>query len=67
MGKLGPVRAGLWLSSWQVLTLVTGIVVFLAFYTDRPVVSASGLGGETILSRVGLRDFDLANLSCESL
>ncbi|KAH8690406.1 Ferroporti-1 [Phaeosphaeriaceae sp. PMI808] len=59
MGKIGQVRAGLWLSSWQVLMLVTGIVVFFAFYEDKPVVSASGLVVGTILSRVGLRGFDL--------
>lgn len=59
MGKVGPVRAGLWLSSWQVLMLVTGTVVFFTFYNSKPVVSASGLVGGTILSRVGLRGFDL--------
>ncbi len=59
MSKIGPVRAGLWLSSWQVMMLVAGIVVFFVFHDDRPVVSASGLVGGTILSRVGLRGFDL--------
>lgn len=59
MSKIGPVRAGLWLSSWQVIMLVGGIVVFLVFYDNSPVVSASGLVGGTILSRVGLRGFDL--------
>jgi iron-regulated transporter 1 len=38
MGKVGPVRAGIWLANWQI---------------------ASGLVGGTILSRVGLRGFDL--------
>jgi iron-regulated transporter 1 len=59
MGKVGPVRGGLWLSSWQVLMLVTGTIVFFTFYDSKPVVSASGLVGGTILSRVGLRGFDL--------
>lgn len=58
MGKIGPVRAGLWLSSWQVTMLVAGVTVFWAF-VDKPVVSASALVGGTILSRVGLRGFDL--------
>lgn len=59
MGWIGPVRAGLWLSSWQVIMLATGIVVFFTLYEDNPLASASGLVGGTILSRVGLRGFDL--------
>ncbi|KAH6854770.1 Ferroporti-1 [Chaetomium sp. MPI-CAGE-AT-0009] len=58
MGRIGPVRAGLWLSSWQVTTLVAGITLFWVF-KDKPVISASGLVGGTILSRLGLRGFDL--------
>lgn len=58
MGKIGPVRAGLWLGTWQVTMLVIGVAVFWAF-ADKPVVSASGLVGGTILSRLGLRGFDL--------
>jgi iron-regulated transporter 1 len=58
MSKIGPVRAGLWLISCQVMMLIAGIVVFFVFY-DTPVVSASGLVGGTILSRVGLRGFAL--------
>jgi solute carrier family 40 (iron-regulated transporter), member 1 len=58
MGEIGPVRAGLWLSSWQVTMLVAGNVVFWTFI-DTPILSASGLVGGTILSRVGLRGFDL--------
>lgn len=59
MGKVGPVRAGLWFSSWQVTMLVAGVAVFFVMYEDKPVVSASGLVGGVILSRVGLRGFDL--------
>lgn len=58
IGRIGPVRAGLWLSSWQVTTLVAGTTLFWIF-NDKPVVSASGLVGGTILSRLGLRGFDL--------
>lgn len=58
MGRIGPVRAGLWLSSWQLSTLVAGTVLFLTF-DDKPVLSASGIVGGTILSRLGLRGFDL--------
>lgn len=58
MGRIGPVRAGLWLSSWQVTMLVAGIAVFWIF-ESKPFISASGLVGGTILSRLGLRGFDL--------
>lgn len=58
MGRVGPVRAGLWLSGWQVTTLVVGITVFWIFQ-DKSVISASALVGGTILSRLGLRGFDL--------
>lgn len=58
MGHIGPVRAGLWLSSWQVITLAAGTALFCIF-EDKPVVSASALVGGTILSRLGLRGFDL--------
>ncbi|KAL9615560.1 MAG: hypothetical protein Q9167_000073 [Letrouitia subvulpina] len=58
MNKIGPVRAGLWSSSWQVVMLVVGSIVFCVF-EDFPVVSASGLVIGTTLSRVGLRSFDL--------
>ncbi|KAL2128819.1 hypothetical protein VTI74DRAFT_8599 [Chaetomium olivicolor] len=58
IGQIGPVRAGLWLSSWQVTTLVAGTTLFWIF-DNRPVLSAGGLVGGTILSRLGLRGFDL--------
>jgi iron-regulated transporter 1 len=58
MGKIGPIRAGLWLASWQITCLVTGIAVFWALL-DQPSLSATGLVGGTILSRLGLRGFDL--------
>ena len=48
--------------------LATGIVVFFSFYENKPLVSASGLVGGTILSRVGLRGFDLcAQLSVQEV
>lgn len=58
MGKIGPVRAGLWLASWQIGCLMIGITVFWALL-NRPTISASALVGGTILSRIGLRGFDL--------
>ncbi|OBT72440.1 hypothetical protein VF21_08246 [Pseudogymnoascus sp. 05NY08] len=58
MGRIGPVRAGLWLVNWQIVCLVAGTAVFWAF-SDQPNISASGLVVGTILSRMGLRGFDL--------
>ena len=58
MGRIGPIRAGIWLASWQIACLVGGIAIFWAL-CNRPTISASGLVGGTILSRVGLRGFDL--------
>ncbi|KAI9782194.1 MAG: hypothetical protein M1839_005308 [Geoglossum umbratile] len=58
MGRIGPIRAGIWLASWQMVCLAAGIAVFWALF-NRPTISASGLVGGTILSRVGLRGFDL--------
>lgn len=58
MSRIGPIRAGLWMSSWQLTTLIAGLVVFWTFLSN-PVISASGLVVGTILSRVGLFGFDL--------
>lgn len=58
MGRIGITRAGLWLANWQIASLVAGISIFWMF-PDQPLISASGLVGGTILSRVGLRGFDL--------
>ncbi|KAJ5485110.1 hypothetical protein N7539_005098 [Penicillium diatomitis] len=58
MGRIGTVRAGLWLATWQIICLAGGFAIFWRF-ANRPTVSASGLVGGTILSRLGLRGFDL--------
>lgn len=58
ISKIGPVRAGLWFSSWQVTMLIAGVAVFWVF-ADNASISATGLVGGVILSRVGLRGFDL--------
>ncbi|KAF4461960.1 iron transporter [Fusarium albosuccineum] len=58
MRRINPLRAELWLSSWQVVMLTGGIAVFW-IWEENPLISASGLVGGTILSRVGLRGFDL--------
>ncbi|XDG07631.1 hypothetical protein ABKA04_007246 [Annulohypoxylon sp. FPYF3050] len=59
ISHIGPIRAGLWHSTTQVSMLIAGLIVFFAFDSSNPVISASGLVGGTILSRLGLRGFDL--------
>lgn len=60
MGRIGPTRAGLWLAGWQVTCLAAGISISWRFSnTSHLFISASGLVAGTILSRVGLRGFDL--------
>ncbi|KAL7947321.1 Ferroporti-1 [Trichoderma barbatum] len=59
MGRLGAVRAGLWMSSWQVTMLAVGVCIFWVFDGKDSLISASGLVGGTIFSRLGLRGFDL--------
>jgi iron-regulated transporter 1 len=60
MGKIGPIRSGLWLIVWQMLFVGAGMAIFWACAEDRPIISASGIVGGTILSRLGLRGFDLS-------
>ncbi|RBQ96557.1 hypothetical protein VDGD_04326 [Verticillium dahliae] len=61
MGRIGPVRAGLWMSIAQVTMLVAGFAVFWVFEAERPLLSTAGLVGGTILSRLGLRGFDMCS------
>ncbi|KDN70432.1 putative iron transporter [Colletotrichum sublineola] len=58
IGKIGPLRAGLWLSNCQVLPLIGGLAIFWVF-TTNPLISATSLVVGTIISRLGLRGFDL--------
>jgi iron-regulated transporter 1 len=58
MERIGPTRAGLWLASWQITCLAGGFAIFWHF-ASQPFLSASGLVGGVILSRLGLRGFDL--------
>lgn len=58
LGRIGLVRAALWFSSWQLAMLVVNLVVFWVWESE-PLVSNSGLVIGTILSRLGLRGFDI--------
>ena len=57
MTRLGPIRAGLWFVSWQVAFLAVAVSIFWGLNTS--ISAVSGLVGGVILSRVGLRGFDL--------
>lgn len=60
MGRIGAIRAGLWMSSWQVTMLAAGVSIFWMFdMKSNSLIAASGLVGGTIFSRLGLRGFDL--------
>lgn len=58
IGKIGPVRAGLWLSTLQVTPLIGGTVGFILLKSSA--LSATALVVGTIFSRLGLRGFDLS-------
>ncbi|KAI1992263.1 hypothetical protein LOZ53_002579 [Ophidiomyces ophidiicola] len=57
MSKIGPIRAGLWFVNWQILCLAGAAGIFWG--VQDPLMAASGLVVGTILSRIGLRGFDL--------
>lgn len=60
MGRIGAIRAGLWMSSWQITMLAAGVSIFWMFdMKSNSLIAASGLVGGTVLSRLGLRGFDL--------
>ena len=58
MSSIGPIRAGLWFISWQIICLAGAASIFWG--VNSPLVAASGLVGGTILSRIGLWGFDLS-------
>ena len=57
MSKVGPIRAGIWSVNFQLFCLVAAAGLFWG--AQDLVIAASGLVVGTILSRVGLRGFDL--------
>lgn len=59
MGRIGAVRTGLWMANWQTIALSVGVAIFWNFSSRNPSISAAGLVGGTIISRLGLRGFDL--------
>ncbi|KAI5236303.1 hypothetical protein E4T43_08695 [Aureobasidium subglaciale] len=60
VGCIGPVRTGLWGLTWQMTCLGVGTALFFAKAQDQPLISASVLVIGVMLSRLGLRGFDLS-------
>ncbi|PGH15243.1 hypothetical protein AJ80_05596 [Polytolypa hystricis UAMH7299] len=58
MAKIGPIRAGIWFLSWQMLSLVVAASFF--WELDSGILAATGLVCGTIFSRIGLWGFDLS-------
>jgi solute carrier family 40 (iron-regulated transporter), member 1 len=58
MTRIGPIRSGLWFISWQMIFLAVAGGIFWG--SEQPLIAASGLVGGVILSRIGLRGFDLS-------
>ncbi|CAN6674758.1 hypothetical protein TRVA0_064S00122 [Trichomonascus vanleenenianus] len=58
MKKIGPIRAGLWFLSFQMICL--GFAVLAFWRLSTPVMAASALVIGTALSRIGLWGFDLS-------
>ncbi|KIL71466.1 hypothetical protein M378DRAFT_182891 [Amanita muscaria Koide BX008] len=57
MGKIGPVRAGLWFINLQAVWVTIAGLLFIKI--ESPFYSAIGLVGGVIVSRVGLWGYDL--------
>ncbi|CAI0644172.1 unnamed protein product [Colletotrichum noveboracense] len=63
MDKIGPIRAGIWSLSWQMIWLAAGVGWFFADKSQKrtsSIEAVSGLVGGVILSRVGLWGYDLS-------
>ncbi|KAH7100387.1 iron-regulated transporter [Auriculariales sp. MPI-PUGE-AT-0066] len=58
MGRIGPIRSGIWFINWQAICLVLGVTAFRSMTV--PIYAAWVLVGTTALSRVGLWGFDLS-------
>lgn len=62
IGWIGPVRAGIWSLSWQMIWLAGALSWFFAYWAGvekASVMAVSGLVGGVALSRIGLWGFDL--------
>ena len=57
MGRVGPLRSGLWFINWQMACLIGAVASF--WLVEKPAMAASMLIVGMIASRVGLWGFDL--------
>jgi solute carrier family 40 (iron-regulated transporter), member 1 len=60
MSRIGPIRAGMWFISWQMICLAVATGIFWSHESENIIFSASALLTGTVLSRVGLWGFDLS-------
>lgn len=58
MGKIGPIRSGMWFLSFQMICLGVAVIAFWRF--QEPLWAASALVLGTAFSRIGLWGFDLS-------
>ncbi|GKZ46403.1 hypothetical protein AbraIFM66951_009336 [Aspergillus brasiliensis] len=59
MGKIGPIRSGLWFLNWQFACLAAAVAAFALLDNQSQVVAVSLIVG-VALSRIGLWGFDLS-------
>ncbi|KAH1438002.1 hypothetical protein KXX32_009600 [Aspergillus fumigatus] len=59
MGRIGPIRSGLWFLNWQLGCLATAAVAFALYDSNSRLVAVSLILG-VALSRIGLWGFDLS-------
>ncbi|KAF7181822.1 hypothetical protein CNMCM7691_001119 [Aspergillus felis] len=59
MGRIGPIRSGLWFLNWQLGCLATAALAFALYDSNSRLVAVSLIVG-VALSRIGLWGFDLS-------
>lgn len=59
MGRIGPIRSGLWFLNWQFVCLAAAVAAFAFLDNQSQVVAVSLIVG-VALSRIGLWGFDLS-------
>lgn len=59
MGRIGPIRSGLWFLNWQLCCVVGAMLAFVFWDSTSKVVAGSLIVG-VALSRIGLWGFDLS-------
>jgi solute carrier family 40 (iron-regulated transporter), member 1 len=64
MRRIGPIRAGIWSLSWQMIWLAAGMAWFHTEWVEKKynssIAPVVGLVASVILSRIGLWGYDLS-------